>query len=140
MEKIDKQITCMAGEFLTAGKLFKKGFQVSLTFRNAKGIDLFAHNQKTGKIFNVQVKTSRKKNNFRELNGKEIRKETIYVFLILNEFENNEDYFIVKGSVILQNVSIFFGSTYSNKNLPEKGTVNYRALEKYKDNWVVFDQ
>jgi hypothetical protein len=40
MEKIDYQITSIAGEFLTVGKLFKRGMQASLTLGNAKGFNL----------------------------------------------------------------------------------------------------
>ena len=40
----DFQITAMAGEFLTAGKLFKRGYQVSVTFGNAKAIDILILN------------------------------------------------------------------------------------------------
>jgi len=45
----------------------------------------------------------------------------------LNEFKDNEDFYIVKGSEIVKNASKFFGSTYNNKNLPEKGTVSLKA-------------
>ena len=139
MEKFEKQVTGMAGEFLAAGKLFKMGLQVSVTFANAKGIDLFAHNPKNEKTYKVQVKTSRKKDNFRELKGKEIKPEYTFIFIILNEFADNEDFFIVKGSEILKNVNKFFGSTYNNENLPEKGTVRWQSLTDYKNNWNVFN-
>jgi hypothetical protein len=120
----DNQITGMAGEFLTAGKLSKKGLTVSITFGNAKTIDILAYNPKNEKTYVVQVKTSRKQDNFRELKGGEIKPE--HVFIFLNEFENNEDFFIVKGSEILNDVNKFFGSTYNNENLPEK---RHRQLE-----------
>jgi hypothetical protein len=41
--RADSQLSSMAGEFLTAGKLFKKGYQVSLTLGNAKAVDLFVY-------------------------------------------------------------------------------------------------
>ena len=135
----DNQITGMAGEFLAAGKLFKMGLQVSIAFGNAKAIDIFAHNPKNEKTYAVQVKTSRKKDNFRELKGKDIKPDQIFVFVILSEFENNEDFFIVKGSEILKNANNFFGSAHNNQNLPEKGTVRWQSLTDYKDNWNVFN-
>jgi len=138
MEKFDKQVTCMAGEFLTVGKLFKMGLQATVTFGNAKAIDILAFNPKNGKNYNVQVKTSRKKDNFRTLKGTEIKPDHIFVFIFLNEFKDNEDFFIVKGSEILKNANKFFGSTYNNKNLPEKGTVNWKSLTEYKDKWDIF--
>ena len=44
---METQITSMAGEFLTVGKLFKRGYQVSVTLGNAKAIDIFTFNPKT---------------------------------------------------------------------------------------------
>lgn len=139
MAKFDNQITGMAGEFLVLGKLFKKGLQASITFGNAKAIDILVCDPDNEKTYAVQVKTSKKKNNFRELKGKEIKPDHIYVFVFLNDFENNEDFFIVKGSEILKNVESFFGKKYNNDNLPEKGTVYWESLKEYKDNWNVFD-
>ena len=54
----------MAGEFLTAGKLFKLGLQAAVTLGNAKSIDILAFNPKNEKNYNVQVKTNRAKNCF----------------------------------------------------------------------------
>jgi hypothetical protein len=139
MAKSDNQITGIAGEFLTAGKLSKLGLQVSITFGNTKAIDLFAYNPATAKQFAVQVKTSRGKTNFRELNAKEINPNHIFVFVCLNALQEPEDFYIVKGSEILKNVNKFFGSVYTNENPPEKGTVNWKSLtENHKDNWDVF--
>lgn len=39
--RVDHQVVGAAGEFLAAGKLFKRGYQVSVTYGNAKAIDLF---------------------------------------------------------------------------------------------------
>ena len=63
MEKrnYDQQLTGMAGEFLTVGKLFKRGYQASITFGNAKAIDVLVFNPKNEKSYIVQVKTLRKK-------------------------------------------------------------------------------
>jgi len=138
MGKSDNQVTCMAGEFLTVGKLFKMGLQASVTMGNAKAIDIFAYNPKNEKNYNVQVKTSRGKTNFRELNGTEINPDHIFVFVVLNEFNDNEDFYIVKGSEILKNVNKFFGSNFNNKNLPEKGAVILKSLTEYKNNWDLF--
>ena len=67
----DGQLSIMAGEFLTVGKLFKRGYQASVTFGNAKAIDVFVYNPETNKSFNVQVKTLWQKNCF------PIKKESI---------------------------------------------------------------
>jgi hypothetical protein len=44
----------MSGEFLTVGKLFKRGYQASVTLGNAKGVDVLAYNPRTGRTFCVQ--------------------------------------------------------------------------------------
>ena len=136
--KSDNQVTGMAGEFLTVGKLFKKRLQVAVTFGNAKAIDIFAFNHKTKKNYNVQVKTSRNKENF-FLQENKIEPDHIFVFIILNGFENSEDYFIIKGSEILQNLNKFFGSTYKSEK-PKMSAVRWRSLKDYKDNWNEFDK
>jgi len=100
MERIDSQITSMAGEFLTVGKLFKRGLQASLTLGNAKSIDVFAFNPKSQTNFNIQVKSLRKKNCFL-IKKEAIIPEHIYIFIVLNNPEEDEDFYIVKGSEIL---------------------------------------
>ncbi|GLW61739.1 hypothetical protein Hthe01_20880 [Hydrogenophilus thermoluteolus] len=41
--RADGQVTGLAGEFFVAGELLKRGLQTSITFGNAKAIDIFAH-------------------------------------------------------------------------------------------------
>ena len=62
--RADGQISGLAGEFFVAAELLKREIQTSVTFGNAKAIDLFAHNPRTGITFNVQVKTLRSNNYF----------------------------------------------------------------------------
>ena len=138
MERIDSQISGMAGEFLTVGKLFKRGIQASLTLGNAKSIDIFAHNPRNGKNFNIQVKSLRKRNCFL-IKREAIDPEHIYVFIILNKPEENEDYYIIKGSEILSDLNKFFGSCYSGENVSSMPAINYGPLKEYKDNWQIFE-
>jgi len=62
--RADGQLSGMAGQFLTVGKLFKRGYQASVTLGNAKAVDILVYNPGIDKSFNVQVKTLRKKNCF----------------------------------------------------------------------------
>ena len=139
----DKQITGMAGEFLAAGKLFKLELQVSITFGNAKGIDLLAHNTKNGKTYKVQVKTQRNQDNF-FLKEKRIQDDLIFIFIVLTDSVDKEEYYIVKGSEILNDVKKFFGPTYNRENPSEMSAIRYSSLvkdkDKYKDNWTEFDK
>ncbi|MGD0757051.1 MAG: hypothetical protein ABR927_18545 [Bacteroidales bacterium] len=138
MKRIDSQITSMAGEFLTVGKLFKKGVQASVTFGNAKKIDILAYNPENKKNFNIQVKTLRKKNCF-PIKKESIDREHIYVFIILYNSEKEEDYFIIKGSDILENINKFFGALYNKDVASIMPAINYGSLKEYKDNWRIFD-
>jgi len=138
--KRDPQMTAMAGEFLTAGKLFKMGYQVSITFGNAKTIDLFVFNPSTNRTFNVQVKTQRQKNCF-PMKKDNIVRDHIYVFCRLNEVDKNEEFFIVPGNDLLEDINKFFGASYIRPEGPSSmPAVNYGPLKPYSDNWAVFDQ
>jgi hypothetical protein len=135
----ETQLTGMAGEFLAAGKLFKKGLQVSITLGNAKGIDLFVHNQNNDKTYNVQVKTLRKSNCF-PIHRESIKDKHIYIFIILNRFDDNEDYYVLRGDSILKDVDNFFGASYRNGKNSSMPAINRGPLKAYKDNWIVFDE
>jgi hypothetical protein len=138
MSKQDAQLTGMAGEFLTVGKLFKRGLQASVTFGNAKAVDVLAYNPRNDKNYNVQVKSLRKKNCF-FLKKESIHPDHIYMFIVLNDFDMAEEFFIVKGKTILDDINHFFGSSYRNK-VSSMPAVNYGPLQEYKDNWKVFEE
>ena len=97
------QTTGMAGEFLVLGKLFKRGYQASITFGNAKAVDLFVYNDETREKYLVQVKSLRKKNCF-PLKRDNVDPSHIYVFVILNEPEEEEDYYLITGEELLSRV------------------------------------
>lgn len=61
-KRADGQVTGLAGEFFVAGELLKRGLQTSITFGNAKAIDIFAHSERSGVTYTVQVKALRQKN------------------------------------------------------------------------------
>jgi len=136
---MDQQLTGMAGEFLTVGKLFKLGLQASVTFGNAKAIDVLAYNSRNNKTFAIQVKTLIKKNCFL-LKLENINSEHIFVFIFLNDFKSAETFFIVKGETILNNINKFYGSSYKDSRSPGKmPAINYGSLKEYENNWCVFD-
>ena len=129
--KIENQLTGISGEFFVAAELAKRNFQVALTLGNAKGIDLFATNQLTEKIFEIEVKTLRKKPNCFTLNTKKIKKSKVYIFVYLNHKDIAPDYFIVKGEEIENNLKHFYGSSIGST----RETVNHGPLQEYKNCW-----
>jgi len=137
--RADGQLSAMAGEFLTVGKLFKRGYQASITLGNAKSVDVFVYNAKTSKSFNVQVKTLRQKNCF-PVRKEAIVPDHIYVFIILHAWGKAEEFFIVPGHEILGDIDRFFGASYRDREIPSNmPAINYGPLVPYKDNWQVFD-
>lgn len=135
--RADGQITGMAGEFLVAGKLFKLHMQVSVTMGNAKAIDLFAHNPQTDRTFNVQVKTLRKKNCF-PMRRERVHRNHVYVFVILNRDDQDEQFFVVPGKTIADDINRFFGTSYTREKPSTFPAVNYGPLKEYEDNWDIF--
>ena len=137
--RADGQLSGMAGEFLVAGKLFKRGMQVSVTMGNAKAIDLFAHNPRTDRTFNVQVKTLRSKNCF-PMRRENVKAEHVYVFVLLNRDDQDEQFFIVPGKTILRNINQFFGASYTKEKPSTFPAVNYGPLKEFEDNWELFEE
>jgi len=58
MLKIEKYLLNLAGEFRVCSELNKRGAFATVTYGNRKGVDLFVINEKTGKSFKIEVKTS----------------------------------------------------------------------------------
>lgn len=73
----DKQTTGLAGEFLVAAELLKRGLQTSITFGTTKSIDLLAYNPTNQISFQVQVKALRSSNYF-PLDYKKIEAGHVY--------------------------------------------------------------
>ena len=137
--RADQQLTGMAGEFLTVGKLFKRGYQASVTFGNAKQVDVLVYNPVTGRLFIVQVKTLREKNCFL-IRKESINPDHVYVFVFLHDFDRVEEFFIVPGREIAGDINKFFGGCYKDPEHPTNmPAINYGPLAPYKDNWQVFD-
>lgn len=139
MKALERQLTGMAGEFLAASKLFKRGYQVAVTMGNAKSIDLFVYNPHTERKFAVQVKTLRKKNCFL-INKEDILDDDIYIFILLNKFEDHENIFIIDGKTINSDINKFFGSCYKEGKCTNMPAINYGPLAEYENNWDVFDK
>lgn len=136
-KRVDGQMTGLAGEFFVAAELLKRGLQASLTFGNAKAIDIFAHNPETGRTFTVQVKALRSKNYF-PISHARVEKEHIYVFVLLNRPDVAVQYFIVPGKDLADDPDRF---TKSFKD-PKFPGIYPTVLQghSYADAWHVFNE
>ncbi|HNB51251.1 MAG TPA: hypothetical protein PK530_04890 [Anaerolineales bacterium] len=135
-KRVDGQITGLAGEFFVAAELLKRNLQVSVTFGNAKSIDLFAFNETVGehgRTYNVQVKAVRYRNFF-PLRRAAIHPEQVYVFVILNPPGKSPDYFIAWGWQLLE----YERTTRGIDALKFPG-IHYGDLEPFRDQWEVFE-
>ena len=132
--RADGQISGLAGEFFVAGELLKRDLQTSVTFGNAKSIDLLTFNARTLRSFTVQVKTVRNSTYF-PIRLAAIAKHLVYVFVVLNRPGRAVRYFIVRGSDILRNPDAFRG--LQDEKFP---AIHRASLEPYEDRWDVFEQ
>jgi hypothetical protein len=132
--RADGQISGLAGELFVAAELLKRGLQTSVTFGNAKSIDLLAHCPQTERVFIVQVKTVRSRNWFL-LSRPRIQPDHVYVFVILNRPGVQVQYFVLRGAELLENDTLF-AKGLSDPKMPG---VYPTALAKFENNWTVFE-
>jgi len=134
-KRVDGQMTGLAGELFVAAELLKRNLQVSLTFGNAKAIDLFAHNPATERMFTVQVKASRKKNYFPISHGK-VNAAHVYVFVLLNKPGEAVQYFIVPRKVLAEEPERFT-KWFVDPKFPG---IHPNVLKDFAENWKLFDE
>lgn len=132
-KRADGQITGLAGELFVAAELLKLGLQTSVTFGNAKSIDLLAYYPETKKNFTVQVKTVRTRNAF-PISHDRIESNHAYVFVILNKPGMAVRYFIVPG-VLLADEPERFTKWFLDPKFPG---IPPAALEPFEDAWDLF--
>jgi hypothetical protein len=128
----------MAGEFLTAGQLLKRGLLACVTMGQAKAIDLIVYNDKTQRDFHVQVKTMRRK-----CPGWFMKRPDpnhIYVFVLLNGPSEQEQYFIISGRTLAADLPGFFGAKFDSEKPGDFDGVDWEPVQKFRDNWQVFDE
>jgi hypothetical protein len=119
----------LAGELFVAGELLKRGLQTSITFGNAKQIDLLAHNSRTGQNFTIQVKTLRVKYYFPI---RLIQPDHVYVFVVLNKPGEAVQYFIVTGKRLVDEPDRF---DYQDPKFPG---IYAKALAEFESAWSTF--
>jgi hypothetical protein len=129
-KRVDGQVTGLAGELFVAAELLKRGLQTSVTFGNAKAIDLFAFNPDTGRTFTVQVKASRKKNYF-PISHAKVKAAHVYVFVLLNKPGEAVQYFIVPGKALAEEPERFT-KWFVDPKFPG---IHPNALKDFAENW-----
>lgn len=133
--RIDGQITGLAGELFVAAELLKRGLQTSITFGNAKAVDLLAFNVATGRCFTVQVKALRKSNYF-PISVRRVEPAHVYVFTLLNAPGQPVQYFIVPGAVLAGQPELF-GKYFDDPKFPG---ISPKSLAAFENAWQLFDE
>jgi len=127
----DNNTSHLAGEFLVAGELSRRGYAVSITFGNAKSVDIYATAGKS--TICIDAKAGRGKSNWPVLKSS-VKEEMYYIFVYLqrqNKIIDNEppEYFITSGNKFLTKDLI--------KTWGTRQGVTYSSLnnEEYKERW-----
>lgn len=138
----DNQMTGLAGELFVAAELLRRGVQASITFGNAKSVDLLAYNAEIDRTFPVQVKAIYKKNAFLIAYPK-VKDGHVYVFVLLNSPSSLAGeaecvrYFVVPGATLVCEPEKF-GKFF--KGYEKNPGINWKLLEPFEDNWKVFGE
>ncbi|HSK28730.1 MAG TPA: hypothetical protein VLA17_02095 [Candidatus Limnocylindria bacterium] len=136
--RVDGQITGLAGELFVAAELLKRGLQTSVTFGNAKAIDILAFNPEIERSFTVQVKAIRKKNVFPIAHAKVNPRHT-YVFVVLNSPDEPVQYFIVPGAILSREPNRFVPRWFLDPKFPGIGWKTLKS-EGFENAWHIFHE
>lgn len=114
-----KNTSHLAGEFLVAGELSRRGYPVSITMGNAKSVDIYADTRDG--VIKVDAKGSRRKGNW-PIASSSVDQDVYYIFVYLqNKNEKFPEYYITSGKEIISSKLIKTwktrqGITYSDLN------------------------
>ncbi|MEM5777791.1 MAG: hypothetical protein QXJ06_05120 [Candidatus Aenigmatarchaeota archaeon] len=144
MEKPSKQNIGNAGEYYLASILSAKNFTVTITLGRNEKYDLLAVNPK-GKTIKLSVKTRFKKVKRFPIDKKcenLINDDIFYAFIILNEFKQEPDYWIVPSKIVAKIIKISHRSwlqqlNKKGKKHKESNIRNFWIVNKrhYPKNW-----
>ena len=135
--RADGQLSALSGELFVAAELLKRGYQTSITFGNAKAIDLLVHNPEIDRTFTVQVKTLSSPNYFL-LGHDTVRKTDIYVFVLLNKPDEAVRYFVVPGRVLAAEPARF-GKYFTIAKMPGIHVKHFDAMREFSNAWHHFN-
>jgi hypothetical protein len=129
---LHKTVTGISSEFLVAGELARRGFNVTMTLGNTKSIDLIV--EKDGKLIPIQVKGMQRKSSICwNLSLSKIQDhELVYVLVNLNaDTLAHPEYFILTEQEVKQH----FKPTKSGRDYLD---YNLAVRLGFQDNWAKF--
>jgi len=125
---ISKNTSHLAGEFLVAGELSRRGYPVSITMGNAKSVDIYASARE--RVIKVDAKAGRRKGNW-PIAKDSVNEDVYYIFVYLqdqNKIKNNiaPEYFVVSGKEIISKNLVKTWETRQGIRYPTLNTNNYK--------------
>ena len=131
-----------AGEMLVAAELSRLGYEVLLGNVGTKktiGVDLAAVNSITGKTTSISVKSLKEKNSFL-IDPEKVRINSVYAFVITHNAGELPDFFVLKGSDLLENEHGIWGK-WGREYQPIHGRgISSIKLEEWRNNWKVINE
>lgn len=100
----------VAGEYLCAGELSRRGYIASITLRNSRGVDILATNKDASRSVAIQVKTSYGSSTCWVLGQKaeDYHADNLfYIFVNLNH-GGVPDYYIVPSKVVADTIREYY--------------------------------
>ena len=100
--RLSTSLSGVAGEYLVAAELSRRGYVASLTLRNARGIDILASNAAASRSVGIQVKTNQDSRLGWLLNKKAedySENRLFYVFVNLNG-GSQPDFYVVPSKIV----------------------------------------
>lgn len=126
-EKLSSILSGVAGEYLCAGELSRRGYIASITLRNSRGVDVLVTNEDATKSAAIQVKTNQ--GNSKEwmlgIKSEDYHADNLfYVFVNLN-YGEAPSYYVVPSKKVAE-----FSKKFHKEWLATPG----RKGQKHKDN------
>ena len=102
--KLSTGLTGVAGEYLVAGELSRRGYIASLTLRNTRGIDILASDVDASRSVGIQVKTKHGGGAEWLLTHKiadmDLAENLFFVFVCLNDLATPDYYVVPRKQVV----------------------------------------
>ena len=106
MKRLSGISSGIAGEYLTAGELSRRGYIASITMKNSKGVDILVTNADATKSLAVQVKTNQGDLKWWLLDKKAENYHADNLFYIFVNLNNGQApaYFIVPSKIVAKTI------------------------------------
>ncbi|MGB7158248.1 MAG: hypothetical protein WBD40_09300 [Tepidisphaeraceae bacterium] len=126
------QLKGMAGLYLVAAELSRRGFIASPTSRSAQGADLLVTDRDCNHARAVQVKTNASTFGFWLMGEKNLHmKSRSLVYAFVNLRKGRTEFFVVPSDVVAAGIKV------SHRKQPKSEPMD---TVPYRDNWPLFDQ